>query len=131
MTVNYGYANKIVSSQELLNLKDNPYYILCSEPSNAIIPHRIIVRNWPSKNPYICDNVILKIKVGEIEFAQVPTTGFLDVLKNQFVVLNIKDCSPQPSDSVVNGNLTLVNEGSSNLLNGDSFLEIHVLYSEV
>ena len=131
MIVNYGYINKIVSSQELLNLKEQPYDILYAEPLHAIIPHRVVIRNWTIEHPYICNDSLLKIKVGDIEFGQVPTTGFLDVVENQFVVINISNCSPKLSDSVVNKPLSLVNEGTSNLLEGDSFLELHVFYSDV
>jgi len=131
MIVNYGYINKTVFSKELLNLKEQPYDILYAEPLHAIIPHRIVIRNWPVEHPYICNDSLLKIKVGNIEFGQVPTTGFLDVVENQFLVINISNCSPKLSDSVINKPLSLVNEGISNLLEGDSFLELHVFYSDV
>jgi len=128
--VNFGYEKKIITPDELLSLKEEPFVILDTTILNCIIPHRIGIRKLKNLVPYKCQGAILKVMLGELVFGEVNTIDFLDILEDQFILINVNNCNPKPYKSVLGYPLTLVNDGEE-LLNGDAVLEIHAFYSDI
>lgn len=129
MTTNYGYTKSLIYPEQLLKLKEQPFEILPIDSSSAIIPHRIAIRTIIANSPYLYNQALLKIKIGGIEFGILPSSGFLDISQNLFVLINVNDCNPRLLSSVLGESLMLTNDGEDNLSEGDSCLEFHVFYS--
>lgn len=130
MTTNYGYAKSLIYPEQLLKLKEQPFEILPIDSSSAIIPHRIAIRTIIATSPYLYNQALLKIKIGAgIEFGTLPSSNFLEVSQNLFVLINVDNCNSQLLSSILAEPLMLVNDGESNLSEGDSCLEFHVFYS--
>jgi hypothetical protein len=129
MTTNYGYEKSLIYPEQLLKLKEQPFEILPIDSSSAIVPHRIAIRTIIAESPYIYNHAVLKIKIGNIEFGILPSSNFLEVSQNLFILINVNDCTPKLLSSVLGESLMLVNDGEDNLSEGNSCLEFHVFYS--
>jgi hypothetical protein len=129
MTTNYGYEKSLIYPEQLLKLKEQPFEILPIDSSSAIVPHRIAIRTIIAEYPYIYNHAVLKIKIGNIEFGILPSSNFLEVFQNLFILINVNDCTPKLLSSVLGESLMLVNDGEDNLSEGNSCLEFHVFYS--
>jgi len=125
----FGHTSLSLNAFQLMNLKESPAEIFSVANGSVIIPHRISVRYVFATTPYLCENTQLKIKLGNMTFGMLPSSGFLDSLSDKFVLINVQDAQATEVAEVIAMQLLLTNDGTLNLSAGDGELQIDTWYS--